>query len=51
MYKAGFITANIFTYREIYLWVPAQMKIRSITKNQAVLEANLIKANAQSGEP
>ena len=39
MYKAGFITAKIFTYREIYLWVKAQMKIRNITKNQAVLEA------------
>ena len=39
MYKAGFITAKIFTYREIYLWVQAQMKIRGITKNQAVLEA------------
>jgi hypothetical protein len=39
MYKAGFITAKIFTYREIYLWVQAQMKIRDITKNQAVQEA------------
>ncbi|HEY4198377.1 MAG TPA: hypothetical protein VGM63_22705 [Mucilaginibacter sp.] len=39
MYKAGFITSKIFTYREIYLWVQAQMKIRGITKNQAVLEA------------
>ena len=39
MYKAGFITSKIFTYREIYLWVQAQMKIRNITKNQAVLEA------------
>ena len=39
MYKAGFITSKIFTYREIYLWVQAQMKVRSITKNQAVLEA------------
>jgi len=39
MYKAGFISAKIFTYREIYLWVQAQMKTRSITKNQAVLEA------------
>jgi hypothetical protein len=39
MYKAGFIAAEIFTYREIYLWVQAQMKIRSITKNQAALEA------------
>jgi uncharacterized protein YcgI (DUF1989 family) len=39
MYKAGFITSKIFTYREIYLWVHAQMQVRAITKNQAVLEA------------
>nr|WP_294796274.1 hypothetical protein [uncultured Mucilaginibacter sp.] len=41
MYKAGFITAKVFTYREIYLWVQAQMQIRGITKNQAVLEAEV----------
>jgi hypothetical protein len=41
MYKAGFITSKIFTYREIYLWVNAQMQVRSITKNQAVLEAEV----------
>jgi len=39
MYKAGFITDKIFIYREMYLWVGAQIKTRSITKNQAVLEA------------
>ncbi|TFF32175.1 hypothetical protein [Mucilaginibacter psychrotolerans] len=39
MYKAGFITSKIFSYREIYLWVHAQMQVRGITKNQAVLEA------------
>jgi len=39
MYKAGFITDKIFTYREMYLWVYAQMKTRGITKHQAVLEA------------
>lgn len=39
MYKAGFITSKIFTYREIYLWINAQMQIRCITKRQAVLEA------------
>ena len=39
MFKAGFITAKIFTYREIYLWVHAQMKTRGISKNTAVLEA------------
>jgi len=31
MYKAGFITAKVFTYREIYLWIQAQMQIRGIT--------------------
>ncbi|GAA3994609.1 hypothetical protein [Mucilaginibacter dorajii] len=41
MYKAGFITDKIFTYREIYLWITAQIQIRGITKNQAVLEAEL----------
>jgi hypothetical protein len=41
MYKAGFITSKIFTYREIYLWVNAQMQVRSIPKNQAVLEAEV----------
>ncbi|RFZ85699.1 hypothetical protein DYU05_08910 [Mucilaginibacter terrenus] len=39
MYKAGFITAKVFTYREIYLWVHAQVQTRHITKNQAVSEA------------
>jgi hypothetical protein len=41
MYKAGFITTKIFIYREIYLWVQAQVKARGITKNQAVLEAEV----------
>jgi hypothetical protein len=41
MYKAGFITTKVFTYREIYLWVQAQVKTRSISKNQAVLEAEV----------
>jgi hypothetical protein len=41
MYKAGFITSKVFTYREIYLWVDAQMKTRRISKNQAVLEAEV----------
>jgi hypothetical protein len=39
MYKAGFITDKIFIYREMYLWVHAQMKTRRISKHQAVLEA------------
>lgn len=41
LYKAGFITTKVFIYREIYLWVQAQVKTRSITKNQAVLEAEV----------
>ncbi len=41
MYKAGFITSKVFVYREIYLWVDAQMKVRQISKNQAVLEAQV----------
>lgn len=41
LYKAGFVTNKLFTYREIYLWVQAQMQIRDITKNQAVLEAEV----------
>jgi len=41
MYKAGFITAKIFTYREIYLWVQAQIKTRGISTRQAVLEAEV----------
>lgn len=42
LYKAGFINAKVFTYREIYLWVQAQMQTRNITKNQAVLEAEVV---------
>lgn len=41
MYKAGFVTNKFFTYREIYLWVHAQIQIRGIVKNQAVLEAEV----------
>lgn len=41
MYKAGFITTKVFIYREIYLWVQAQVKTRNISKNQAVLEAEV----------
>lgn len=41
LYKSGFITAKIFVYREIYLWVHAQVQTRGITKNQAVLEAEV----------
>ena len=41
LYKAGFITAKVFNYREIYLWIHAQVKTRGISKNQAVLEAEI----------
>jgi hypothetical protein len=41
MYKAGFITDKVFLYREIYLWVNAQIQTRCIKKNQAVLEAEV----------
>ena len=41
MYKAGFITTKVFTYREIYLWVNVQVQTRGLTKNQAVLEAEV----------
>ena len=41
LYKAGFITTKVFIYREIFLWVQAQVKTRGITKNQAVLEAEV----------
>ena len=41
MYKAGLINTKVFTYREIYLWVNAQLQTRGITKNQAVLEAEV----------
>lgn len=41
LYKAGFINTKLFTYREIYLWIQAQIKTRGITKRQAVLEAEL----------
>lgn len=41
MYKAGFITSKVFIYREIYLWIQAQMKTRNLSKRQAVLEAEI----------
>jgi len=41
LYKSGFINTKLFTYREIYLWVQAQMQTRGLTKNQAVLEAEV----------
>lgn len=41
MYKAGFISSKIFEAREIYLWVDAQMRSRKISKQKAVLEAEV----------
>lgn len=41
LYKAGFISEKIFTYREIFLWIDMQIKTRNISKNQAVLEAEI----------
>ncbi len=41
LYKAGFINTKLFTYREIYLWIQAQIQTRGINKRQAVLEAEL----------
>ncbi len=41
MYKAGFITAKVFIYREIYLWINAQIQTRGLNKRQAVLEAEI----------
>ncbi len=41
LYKAGFINTKLFTYREIYLWIHAQIQTRGLNKRQAVLEAEL----------
>jgi hypothetical protein len=41
MYKAGFITDKVFLYREIYLWIEAQLETRSISLRKAVLEAEV----------
>lgn len=41
LYKAGFIGVKAFKYRDIYLWVDTQMKVRGVNKNQAVLEAEI----------
>jgi len=41
LFKAGFITTKIFLYRDIYLWVNNRIIESGITKNQAVLEAEI----------
>lgn len=39
LYKCGFIGTKPFLYRDIFLWVDAQVKTRSLTKSNAILEA------------
>lgn len=41
LYKAGFINQKLFTYREIYLWIQAQMQTRGLAKNEAVMAAEV----------
>lgn len=41
LYMAGFIGPKPFLYRDIYLWVDLQIKVRGINKTQAVLEAEI----------
>ena len=41
MYKSGLLSDKIFIYREIFLWVNAQIYTRCISKNAAVLEAEI----------
>jgi hypothetical protein len=41
LYKAGFINTKIFLYREIYLWIQAQIQTRGLSKRQAVQEAEV----------
>ncbi|OKS84842.1 hypothetical protein [Mucilaginibacter polytrichastri] len=41
LYQAGFITEKIFAYREIYLWIHAQLQTRKISKRKAVAEAEV----------
>lgn len=39
LYKAGFIGVKPFLYRDIYLFVDAQIQTRGINKTKAVYEA------------
>lgn len=41
LFKAGFLTDKVFLYRDIYLWVNAQMTARNIKKEQAVIAAEV----------
>lgn len=42
LYKAGLVSAKLSSYRDIYLYVDAQIKTRGIGKEQAALEAEVI---------
>lgn len=39
LFKAGFINATVFEQRDIYLWVTTQIKVRKISKHQAMIDA------------
>lgn len=41
MYKAGWITDQFFTDREIYLFVDLQKKTKNLSKYKACLEASI----------
>jgi hypothetical protein len=40
LFKAGFISATAFQYRDIYLWVITQVQVRKISKHKAMIEAS-----------
>lgn len=42
LYKAGLVSAKLSSYRDIYLYVDAQIKTRGIGKEAAVVEASVI---------
>lgn len=39
LYKSGFIGTKPFLYRDVYLWVNAQVKTRGISEYSAILQA------------
>lgn len=41
LYKAGFIGTKPFLYRDIFLWVDMQMKVKGVCKTAAVMEASI----------
>lgn len=40
MYKAGLIGTKPFFYRDVYLWVDMQMKVKGVCKTAAVTMAS-----------